>query len=262
MILPLEERIEAYNKFNALLKSNFCRKEIVDAVTKEYAITPATIYCWFKGKSPYGHRAGRISIKKELFYVIGALLGDGYIYAWRKRYIVGLSVRDKSFAQRFAKKLSGSLKRNVPFYHYAKRDIWFVAVGNAELFFLFNRLRKDLPYLEQMLEAGDYVANSLELLRGFIDAEGCVKLIKEETRKTPKVVLDISNKNRQYLNFMGNLLENAFEIKPRFSSQFDERRDSTYHHLRVYRKADVKAILAKVNTIKNRKPRLIKKLLS
>jgi hypothetical protein len=32
--------------------------------------------------------------------------------------------------------------------------------------------------------------NALQLIEGFFDAEGCVKVIKEKVRKTPKVNLD------------------------------------------------------------------------
>ncbi|MGA3020548.1 MAG: LAGLIDADG family homing endonuclease [Candidatus Micrarchaeales archaeon] len=261
MVLPLEKRITAFDEFNRLLQLKFRRKEIVDKVTKDFGVSSATAYQWFRGGSPYGKRAGRITINKELFYIVGALLGDGYIYAWRKRYRVGLSVRDKSFAKRFAEKLSKVVKREVRFYHYSKKDLWFVNINNAELFFLFNKLRNDLSYLRQLLKVGNFSTNSLEFLQGFIDAEGCVKLVKEETRKTPKVVMDITNKNLDYLMLMAFLLEKTLRIKPHFYSQFDKRRNSTYHHLRFYKKADVKEILTEIKTIKNRNPKLVRRLL-
>ncbi len=261
MIAPLEKRINAYEEFNKLKESKFEKAEITKRIVKNFGVTSATVYQWFRGNSPYGLRAGRVSRTKELFYVLGALLGDGYIYHWRNRFRVGLSVRDKSFVRRFANKLSKILGRRVRYYHYRKRDLWFANIHNAELFFIFKDVRKDLTQLDRLLAIGNRHLNSLEFLRGFIDAEGCVKLVKEESRKTPKVVIDVTNKNLQYLKFAGVLLGETLGMEPHFSSQFDARRKSTYHHLRFYKKADVKNILLRVKTIKNRKPQLISTLL-
>lgn len=43
---------------------------------------------------------------KELWYVIGALLGDGYSFNAQKEYLVGLDVRSRNFAEKFAAKES------------------------------------------------------------------------------------------------------------------------------------------------------------
>ncbi|MBI5133496.1 MAG: hypothetical protein HZA83_02175 [Thaumarchaeota archaeon] len=262
MLLSLEERLGAYQLCNNLIKENLERKIIVEQISNKFGIAPSTVYEWLRGKSPYGNRAGRIRFARELFYVLGSLLGDGYIYYYRKRYRVGLSVRDKSFAMKFADKLSKVVARKVKYYHYSKRDLWFVQVYNAELFFLFNQLRTNLPELNLLMRQGNYRLNALEFVEGFFDAEGSVKIIKEKVRRTPKVAIDATNKRLDYLILMGNLVEEVLGIKTHFSSQFDKRRNSTYHHLRIYKKSDVNKFLAKIHTIKNRKSVLLRRLLA
>jgi hypothetical protein len=124
---------------------------------------------------------------KNLFYVLGALLGDVYIYKWKNYYFVGILVAEHNFAKKFASKLS-SLGRPAKAYFYRRRKLWFVRQNNRELFELFRDLRKDPISVIKLAKYGDFNKNSLQFVEGFFDAEGCVKLVKEKVRKTPKFV--------------------------------------------------------------------------
>ena len=54
----------------------------------------------------------KLAICKELFYVLGALLGDGCIYKWRNEHQIWL-IGDENFAKKYTIKLSKVLGRKV-----------------------------------------------------------------------------------------------------------------------------------------------------
>ena len=87
------------------------------------------------------------SPKPELFYVFGALLGDGYTYYWKPKnnsheyFRVGLDVKYKLFAIKYAQKLSKAFGSKVKVCYYANDELWYVRVDNKELFSLINKLR-------------------------------------------------------------------------------------------------------------------------
>src|SRR5947208_535274 len=117
-VASLPKRIDAFDRFLQLVKTgNLSRHEIVTAVSEEFGVSNVTVYAWFHGGTPYGKRAGRIAIGRNLFYAIGALLGDGNIYFWRNTYEIWL-LGEREFASKFARKISSCLDRNVPFYPY------------------------------------------------------------------------------------------------------------------------------------------------
>lgn len=100
-------------------------------------------------------------------------------------------------------------------------------------------------------------ANSLEFIEGFFDAEGCVKLVKESVRKTPKVCLDATNTNCIYLEIIRRMLDKTLHIEARFSIQRprSKNRRITFH-LRVYKKEFVKIFLENINTTKLREDKI------
>ncbi|MGA8905587.1 MAG: LAGLIDADG family homing endonuclease [Candidatus Bathyarchaeia archaeon] len=250
-VTPLEKRLEAYRRFQGLSGRGKSTHELVIIISKQFGVSQQTVYAWTKGTSPFGRRCGRIAYTKELFYVIGSMLGDGCIYFWKKHYFISL-VGELEFAAKFAKKVSVcTTKRHAKAYPYRGRNVWLVSFQNAELYFLIREIREHLGVLSDLLSLGDRSVNALQLVEGFFDAEGCVKVIKERVRRTPKTCLDFCNTNIAFLKLIRETLKDALGIEGRFTSQKGrELNRKVSYHLRIYRKDAIRKFLLHVRTIK------------
>ena len=250
-VTPLEKRLEAYDRFQELFARGDSTYELVCTISKRFGVSQSTVYAWTKGASPFGRRCGRITYTTELFYVIGSMLGDGSIYFWKKRYFIWL-IGELEFAAKFAKKVSVcTTKKHAKAYPYRGRNVWFVSFQNAELYFLIREIREHLGVLNDLLSLGNRSVNALQLIEGFFDAEGCVKVIKEKVRRTPKINLDLCNTNLKLLELMRRELKNTLGIEGRFTSQKDNRPNrQVVYHLRIYRKDAICKFLRYVSTTK------------
>ena len=127
---------------------------------------------------------------------------------------------------------------------------------------LFKQIRNDLNYFDSFIKESNYHSNSLAVIEGFFDAEGCVKIIKEPTRITPKICLDICNTNFEQLELIRVLLEKHLNILARYSNQesFVAKdgfvRKKTYH-LRIYKKSYVRIFFDNISTTKLKKEKKI-----
>jgi intein-encoded DNA endonuclease-like protein len=227
---------------------NLSRQSTVHLIKDKFDIPLSTCYLWFAGsQSPYG-ALGKLTTKGNLPYVLGVLLGDGYAYNWRSSYNIGILVRDESFAKKFAERLSVCVGGKVTAYPSRKRNLWFVKIGNHELFTLFKDFKSNLSLVkDEKLSRED----ALQFIEGFFDAEGCVKVIKEKVRKTPKICLDFSNTRYEVLEVVQKLLRTSFQIEAGFSIQHDKRPNrKPVYHLRIYKKDYVRIFFENMQTIK------------
>lgn len=225
------------------------RKDVVAEITKLYGVTGTTVYQWYKGASPMGRRAGRVAKVSELLYVVGALLGDGCVYHWRGNYQVWLS-GEKPFVRKYASKLSLCLGRQVRYYKPSSKNVWIARVGNAELFFLFQRVRDDLSALYGLVEETGTQGGWLQFIEGIFDAEGCVKIVAGRERRTPKACLDLCNTDIRLVRAAQGAIRNELGIESRLSIQPGKPPRRTSYHLRIYSKAGVEAFLGAIPTTK------------
>lgn len=247
-------RINAFDLLQELKNSSTSRKEIINKIHSEFGIPIGTLYHWYKNKVvPYG-RKGTVLYKPELFYVIGALLGDGCLYNWRTTNYYSILIGDHSFAVKYAKILTTCTAKEATAYIDRNKNIWFVRCNNFGLYNLFEKVRKDLNYLEQLIKQGDK-RSAILFIEGFFDAEGCVKVIKERVRKTPKICLDITNTNIAILNLVEKLLKEHLSIESKYSIQKsfigkDGFKRQEAYHLRIYKKEYIKRFLKNISTSK------------
>lgn len=246
-------RLKAFDLMSELKSKNIPRKEVIDRIHGEFFIPRGTLYNWYANiEYPYGRR-GEVTANPELFYVLGALLGDGCIYHWKKlnRHIINLS-GEKEFTKKYADKLSKCTRNKVKNYINRNNNVWFVNIGNLQLYFLFQQVRRDLKVLLDLLAKGDCSKNSLEFIEGFFDAEGCVKIIKEKVRKTPKICPDICCTNFEVLELIRKLLQEQLNIEARYSIQKADgiKNKKVAYHLRIYKKEFVRKFFENINTIK------------
>jgi hypothetical protein len=98
----------------------------------------------------------QIEYKKELFYVIGALLGDGCAYHWKKGNVKTLIlIGDEKFTKKYTEKLAKCSRNKVKNYIDRSKNIWFVRIGNITLYNLFREIRLDLSKLVGLIKEGE-----------------------------------------------------------------------------------------------------------
>lgn len=243
------ERLEAYNLMNNLMKEGLGSESIVKEVVNQTQVPYGTVYSWYKyGSSPFWK--GSLNKTKELFYVLGALLGDGCIYKWGKEHQIWL-VGDQNFAKKYANKLSKVINRNVNAYPNRGKNVWFVKVSNIELYYLFSNTRDSYSKILDLADNQNRIKNYLEFVEGIFDAEGCVKVVKDSKRITPKICLDIANADFTLIKFTQKLMEKSLDFKPKISGQADRRENrKPMYHIRIYRKDFIKKFFQHIKTTK------------
>lgn len=251
-----QSRMSAFDIFNNLREAKLSRKEIIAKINTEFDIPIGTLYDWYRNKHiPYG-RKGKIVYRPEIYYVIGALLGDGCLYKWRLTNNYVILVGDKRFTTKYSKLLGLCINKSIKPYIDRSKNIWFSRINNFELYELFKKSRADLDYLENLiLKSGNRAA--LLFIEGFFDAEGCIKIIKELTRVTPKICLDMTNTNLEILNLVRKLLLKTLNIETKYSVQKAHGNRKTCYHLRIYRKEDIRKFLKSISTTKLKDEKII-----
>lgn len=197
---PVKPRINLFHRVLQLREFDSKRiQEIILEETGEY-ISRSTINAWKRGiHTPYGDVK---SLRKctELAYVIGAVLGDGYVQHIKRSYLVELAVKDCEFAAEFAKCAAIAVGRDTPYKVSWHKSIncWMCRVYHKPLYELLKD--KDLEKLRPFIE---YCPDCVRaFVRGLADAEGCVVI-----RKHPlKGNIIIVNTNRRLIEHAAGLL--------------------------------------------------------
>jgi intein-encoded DNA endonuclease-like protein len=176
-IPPRELRIKAYSDVHKLRKHGLPCSEIRKEIYRKYGvwIGTATIRRWLRGvSSPYNGRyipsPKLLKPSKDLGYVIGVRLGDGYAYEEGYGYFIGLEAKDKEFVEEFGKCLGNVLGRG-PIRPRKDTGRYRIEVASKTLYEL---LRKpvDLKRIKEYVEHDPKCTASF--LRGLFDSEGYV----------------------------------------------------------------------------------------
>lgn len=250
-----EPRLRAFDKLMELRRNtDLSRKELFETIHNEFGISLACIYEWYWGLCEPEGRRGKILFVPELFYVLGALLGDGCLFLWKTTCNYVILVGDEKFATKYADAATRCLGRRVKAYPERAHNVRVVRANNFELYSLFKKIREQPAYMRGLLKQCD-MRSALLFVEGFFDAEGCVKIIKEPVRITPKICLDITNTNFELLEFVRIALKERLGIEARYSSQEayiakDGHPRKKSYHLRIYRKEFVKKFLETITTTK------------
>ncbi|HLG23701.1 MAG TPA: LAGLIDADG family homing endonuclease [Candidatus Nanoarchaeia archaeon] len=253
-----ELRLRAFDLLQEFKNQNVARKEAIDKIHAKFGVPKGAIYSWYSGDyKPFGRREEILYIP-ELFYVLGALLGDGCVYNYKTTRNYTILVGDDKFTAKYAKLLSKCVGKEVRPYINRSKNIWFVSHNNFKLYSLFKKVRTDLFYLELLMHQNE-PKSFLLFIEGFFDAEGCVKIIKEDVRKTPKICLDITNTNFLLLELVRKLLQERLGIEARYSIQKADsaKNKQVAYHLRIYKKEFVRRFFEYISTTKLKEEKAI-----
>ena len=247
-IPPRELRIKAFNDVHKLRKRGLSCSEIRKEIYRKYGvwIGTATIRRWLRGvSSPYNGRyipsPKLLKPSKDLGYVIGVRLGDGYTYERYIRetsrgYVIGLEAKDKEFVEEFARRLGNVLGRK-PIRPRKEAENY---VAEAKSKTLYELLKKpvDLKRIKKHVEHCKKCTAAF--LRGLFDSEGCV---------SEKGYITLINSNYELLAYAQRLLRTRFGIEstgpwphirkgttmhdPRTGKQYKTNEDCYYIYIRA-----------------------------
>jgi hypothetical protein len=228
--------------------------ELFIELTEEIASRPVTTQNLIEIVKFKRGKTGKVIVSPHLSYLLGALLGDGCTFLYPVNQYQVMLAGSEDFCKKYTEVVSKCTNKIVRTGQDKKHDSWYAKTNNFELFALFSRCRADLLFLERFIGlCGD--GAGLLFIEGFFDAEGCVKIIKEPVRKTPKICPDFTNTNLAYLELVQSLLLRILGIEARFSNQpeylsTDGSRRKKSYHLRIYKKEYVQKFFQNIKTTK------------
>jgi len=176
---------------------------------------------------------------RNLAYVLGAILSDGYSIRWRGEHRVGLKVKDKKFADEFAQRLD-SLGM-LPVTRYSNNG------GNGT----YYSVQKCSKYLQKWVEMArnrnirltDRVARLF--IRGVYDGDGClVKGEKGYYRVT------ITSCDSDFIDWISSLLSQLG-----FTPKIYSRGKGNGFNLRILNQKEVKRFIEEIGSSIPRKRR-------
>jgi len=200
---PIELRIKLYNEVRRLRGLGLSYREIIDEIEKIHGVTlnKSHISFWARGiHNPYNDpqripTLDHLRPSEELAYVIGAVIGDGYVHRIQKyRYAVILTVKNLEFAEKFAICIGKILGREPPKPIPGKYGTFTVKVYSKTLYELLkkpidiNRIRR---YVEHCIRC------ICAFLRGLFDSEGSIDKDGE---------IRVYNTNKSLLEYVKDLL--------------------------------------------------------
>jgi len=183
--LPRELRIRLYNDVVALRRCGLMYKGIIEEVWRRYGVrlSKSSISEWLRGiHSPYnGRRIPSLEMlepSEELAYVVGVVLGDGYVgkkSRVRKGYndvMIDLEAKDREFVEEFGRCLAKVLGRRPIRPRYVKSSGRYVVEVRSQTLYELLRKPVDLKRLKKYFEHCERCVAAF--LRGFADSEGSV----------------------------------------------------------------------------------------
>lgn len=198
--LSLKEKIDIYN-YVQRKKEKSSRELSREILEKNHVyINPRTIRGWREGKKP---RWVRLMPSSELAYLLGLVLGDGWIEYKRiaNGYYIGVTSTKKEIPKLFrdaCTKIFGKLYA-ISQGRYGKMTQYRCMIGCKELYELVRKGKEDIRNIASYitLHPNDFV-------RGFADAEGSIIFYKP--RRGIVVQIKVTNSNRKLLLFTKKLL--------------------------------------------------------
>lgn len=236
--LPWEERMRLYQKAMKLRKKHgWGYVRIGRAIDVHHGVVRHWIH---HGRNP--ENSSRICFlntepSPELAYVIGVIYGDGDLPTRGKLYdrtgrYVRLRVNDKEFIEEFIRCIDKVLGKTKVKKIGRERKQYRVIYHS---YYLHEFLKKPLNDLKPFIEA-----NPRGFIKGVVDSEGSVTVspIRWENYRWLQLYIDISNTNRELLNYTMELLDKFFGIESRIRLSYAAGTTFNFLGRRCVRKKD------------------------
>jgi intein-encoded DNA endonuclease-like protein len=178
---PIELRIKLFDEVRRLRGQGASYGKIINEIERMCGVTlsKSQISYWVRGLRNPSNDPRRIPPldhlrpSEELAYVIGAIVGDGYVCQKLRNYYyrVVLTVKDLEFAEEFARCIAKVIGREPPKSIPGKDGVFVVEVGSKTLYELLKK-PVNIDRIRQYIE---HCINCVSaFLWGFFDSEGSI----------------------------------------------------------------------------------------
>jgi len=205
--LPLQERMALYDRAIHLREEKNCGYK---RVAKELDISRSTIEKWLsRGAKPRTyHYVPNLKPSPELSYMVGVLLGDGWVFKSGVRYMLGLEVADKAFSEGFERalmKLGFHVgKQFIRSKNIREKDMFVVYASSLFFYDWWQNFKSSLVYnLRQLGYNNEFM---LAFIRGFYESEGSVSYPNKGLHREIRIFntcLEVSKIVKDFLQELG-----------------------------------------------------------
>lgn len=133
----------------------------------------------------------------EISYILGVLLGDGWVYNYNHNYFIGLDNIEYTFCKSFLDVLK-KIRLNPSIFRKGK--YWRTLASSKLFYFWFNNLKfRDIKNI---------VSNyPIYFIRGFYESEGCLGINYDKRNNKKYLVITIVNSNKNIIKLTKTLIE-------------------------------------------------------
>ena len=137
------------------------------------------------------------SPSSTLSYVLGVLLGDGFVHKSGGRYYVNLRVKDWIFAEKFMKALK-KIRLN-PYIFTDSRGYCWVQAISVNFYEWYEPLKLDLEKVKTLIQKFEK-----QFVCGFYESEGSIVMHRKKFR-ADRLRVDIYNQRKELLSIIKNI---------------------------------------------------------
>ncbi len=138
-----------------------------------------------------------LSISEDISYILGVILGDGWVYNKKHSYSVNLDSIDRVFCEEFKMALK-RIGLN-PCLIKKNRKVWRTTATSKLFYIWYKSLKtKDIKNIALM--------HPIKFVKGFYESEGCLSLYKEKKHGYRYYNITIANTQKTLMNLTMKLL--------------------------------------------------------
>lgn len=177
-----------------------CSQWVISDLMKKYGLKRRNANSYHEWKEPGNLIKPKLDNSPCIAYILGVMLGDGWVYKRKNLYTIGLDSKDRVFCEKFREKLQ-IVNLNSCLVKLKKKEIWRT-LATSKLFFTWF---ESLGFKE--IEKIAY-ACPLEFIEGFYESEGCISRTVSKVYGRVRYSVIIVNTNKNLMTLMLKLLTN------------------------------------------------------
>ena len=153
---------------------------------------------FLKWKPPQNQIKPLVSPSQNLSYIIGVLLGGGWLYNYKNNYFIGLDTIEYNFNKSFYKSLRAiNLNPNI----FKKGIKYWRTIASSKLFYQwFNNLN-----MKEIRKIVNFYP--LDFIRGIYESEGCLGLNFDKSGNKRYLIITIVSCEEETIDIMREFIE-------------------------------------------------------